>query len=165
MKTLGLLFATVLLSLAVAACSGAANTEEPPAIAYGQDVCDRCNMIISEEKYAAGYWTKAGEARRFDDIGGMIAQLQEAPEDVASLWVHDYHTAQWIPAEEATYLLDKTLMTPMGFGIAAFAAGEQAQEMAAERSDAEIISFEGLLSMDMSMPSAHSHQMEGADHG
>ena len=92
-------------------------------------------------------------------------KILQMVQDGDILWVHDYHTAQWIRAEEATYLLDKTLMTPMGFGIAAFAAGEQAQEMAAEHSDAEVISFEGLLSMDMSMPSAHSHHMDEADHG
>jgi copper chaperone NosL len=159
-----LLMAILILTVAVG-CGGGANTEEPPPIVYGQDLCDRCGMIINEEKFAAAYWTEAGEALRFDDIGGMVAHLDEKPEEVATLWVHDYHTAEWIRAEEATYLLDRTLMTPMGFGLVAFAIGEQAQDMAAGSEEAQVLSFEELLEMEMSMPSAHSHHMEEADHG
>ena len=58
--------------LALAGCGGAADTTQPPEILYGQDVCDECDMIISEEKYAAAYWTEEGEARRFDDVGEML---------------------------------------------------------------------------------------------
>ena len=44
--------------LALAGCGGAADTTQPPETLYGQDVCDECDMIISEEKYAAAYWTE-----------------------------------------------------------------------------------------------------------
>ena len=39
----------LVLLLLLAGCGQAVNTDEPPKIVYGQDVCDRCGMIINEE--------------------------------------------------------------------------------------------------------------------
>ena len=91
----------VLVLLFLAACGQQVDTEKPPKIIYGQDVCDRCGMIVNEENFAAAYWTKTGEARRFDDIGGMLAYMNEESEEVASYWVHDFASGEWIRAEEA----------------------------------------------------------------
>ena len=52
----------VMLFLTLAACGGGTDTTQPPEILYGQDVCDECDMIISEEKYAAAYWTAEAPA-------------------------------------------------------------------------------------------------------
>jgi len=144
-------------------CGQATNVEEPPEISYGQDVCERCGMIISEEKFAAAYWTEAGEARRFDDIGGMLAFDSEKSEDVATYWVHDFGTGEWIRAEKAYLVLDSDLMTPMGFGIAAFADEEQADAMAYSQEGVMVMPFAEVLSMNITMPSdlheaGHNHE-------
>ncbi len=117
----------------LAACGGGPDFEEPPEIRYGEDVCDRCLMIINEARYAAAYVTADGEARRFDDIGGMVASIDEAAEDVAVFWVHDYDTEEWLKADEAFYVESDDLVTPMGFGIVAFADRSRAEEWAAEQ--------------------------------
>jgi copper chaperone NosL len=117
-----------------AGCASGPNLEEPPDIRYGEDVCDRCMMIINEAKYAAAYVTPDGEVRRFDDIGGMAAYIDETPEDTAVLWVHDYDTEEWLKADEAFYAGSEDLATPMGFGIIAFADRERAEEWASEQS-------------------------------
>lgn len=144
----------MLLLLVVAGCSQPLNTGEPPVIAYGQDSCDRCGMIISEEKFAAAYWTEDGEARRFDDIGGMFAHNAEENEKVASYWVHDFVTGEWIRAEEAIYVLDSSLMTPMGFGIAAFDDEKEAQALAHGQEGVVVMSFTELRALDFSMSAA-----------
>ncbi len=136
------LFALLSLSLLVA-CGGGSDLNEPPDIRYGEDVCERCLMIINEARYAAAYVTPDGEPRLFDDIGGMAAHIDEAlddgapedgvPEDVAVYWVHDYDTEEWLKAEEAFYVESEDLATPMGFGIVAFAVRERAEEWAAEQ--------------------------------
>jgi copper chaperone NosL len=150
----------VLLSiLLVGGCAPPADTSGPPLIAYGQDVCDRCGMIISEEAYAAAYWTKGGEARRFDDIGGMLAYSGGAGEEVASYWVHDFASGEWIRAEEATFVMDADLQTPMGFGIAAFNDEAQAVAMGHGHVDVSIMHFNEMLAMDLTMPLAHGHEM------
>ncbi len=147
----------------LAACGQSVNTDEPPEIVYGQDTCDRCNMIISEERFAAAYWTADGEARRFDDIGGMLAFVTEKREEAASYWVHDFNSVVWIRAEEASYVLDGDLMTPMGFGVAAFADAEMAQMMADGRENVMVRTFTELLAMNMTMPVTHTH-VEETDH-
>jgi copper chaperone NosL len=146
-------FALVALSLfALIGCGQDVDTEKPPDIVYGQDVCDRCNMIINEEKFAAAYWTEDGEARRFDDIGGMLAYTSEKDDVVASYWVHDYATGEWMRAEGAYYVLNSDLMTPMGFGIAAFAEKDQAEAMSQGLEGVAVLPFMELLDMDIKMP-------------
>lgn len=145
---LALLGAVLLL---LVACGQSADTNTPPEIMYGQDVCDQCGMIISEEKFAAAYWTADGEARRFDDIGGMFAYIAANPEEAASYWVHDITTGDWIRAEEAYYVSDSDLMTPMGFGIAACATEDQAQALAYGKENVMVMSFAKMLSSSKAM--------------
>ena len=125
---LGILAITML-----GACGGGPDLDEPPDIRYGEDVCDRCVMIINEARFAAAYVTPDGEARRFDDIGGMVAYLDELVEEVAVFWVHDYDTEEWMKAEAAVYVESDDLVTPMGFGIVAFADQGRAEEWAGEQ--------------------------------
>jgi copper chaperone NosL len=117
----------------LAACGSGPNLDEPPGIRYGEDVCERCLMIINEARYAAAYVTADDEPRLFDDIGGMLAHHNETAEDVAVFWVHDYDTEEWLKAEKATYVESKGLPTPMGFGIVAFASRDRAAEWAGEQ--------------------------------
>lgn len=154
------MLATLSLLLLVS-CSQPVDTGKAPEIVYGQDVCDRCGMIINEEKYAAAYWTKNGEARRFDDIGGMIAYIPDESEEIDTYWVHDFATGNWIRAEQAHYVLDSDLMTPMGFGIAAFAEEDQARALAHDQADVMVMPFAELLAMNITVPT----DLHEAGHG
>lgn len=109
-----------LLILSMVACRQKVNLGQPPTINYGQDVCDECGMIINEQRFAASYVNKAGEVWRFDDIGGMLAYDHKSNEEVHIYWVHDYTTETWIDASQATFVLDRKLVTPMGWGVIAF---------------------------------------------
>ncbi|MCA9937247.1 MAG: nitrous oxide reductase accessory protein NosL [Anaerolineales bacterium] len=139
---LGLL---LLMSLFAIGCSHSPDTGQPPVIIYGEDTCDRCRMIIDDERFAAAYWTAEGQARRFDDIGGMVAYVREAQEEVASFWVHDYLSGEWLSAESATYVLDNALHTPMGFGILACADEAEAQDLAEAYEGARVLTWQELL--------------------
>jgi copper chaperone NosL len=138
-------------------CGQTIDTTQPPAIAYGEDVCENCSMIISDERFAAAYWTADGVARRFDDIGGMVEYHQKHGEDVATFWVHDYPTGEWVRAESATFVMNKGLQTPMGFGIAACADEEQAKALAYGEAGAMVLSWSGLLSEEDAGISEHEH--------
>jgi copper chaperone NosL len=143
MKTIAL-FAIFLL-LALTACSANANAEPaPPTIHYGEDVCEFCGMIISEEGFAAAYITPDGHGHTFDDIGDMVKARREMQEEVTAFFVHDYQSKDWIRAETAHFVQSDSLTTPMLSGLAAFAWPEQADAFAAEVGGTTL-TFEELL--------------------
>jgi copper chaperone NosL len=135
----------VLLLLTLTACGGGADTTQPPEILYGQDVCDECDMIISEEKYAAAYWTAEGEARRFDDVGEMLVYMAKNPEPTASIWVHDINSAAWLLADDAWFIMNSGLRTPMGTGIAVTADEQSARALAFDQAEAVVMTFAEIL--------------------
>ena len=145
MRKGALLFLIAAWVALLAACGGAESYDEPPEIIYGQDVCSNCNMIISEENYASAYWTAEGEARRFDDMGEMLAYIQSSPEERASTWVHDVNTAAWLRAEDAWIVMNAGLMTPMGTGIVAVANEEDARALAFDQDGAMVLTFAELM--------------------
>jgi copper chaperone NosL len=117
------------LLLLLVGCQQTIDLEAPPEILYGQDVCDECNMIINDPRFAAAYVTADGEVRRFDDIGGMLSHDQKVGEAAVVYWVHDFSTEAWLDAREAYFVLDnQELITPMGWGIAAFSSESAAAD-------------------------------------
>ncbi len=117
-----LLVGTVAVSLA---CSGPSKLE-PPEILYGEDLCARCGMIVSEERFAAAALVRDDVGlvpRLYDDIGCMIA-AELGP--TAKRWVHEFRTLAWIDAEQASYARPEGLVTPMLSGLAAFSSAEAA---------------------------------------
>jgi copper chaperone NosL len=126
---LWMLFISLIISTS---CQTNSGLKEPPEIYYGEDVCDRCGMIITEAKHAAAYVTTNGEIRLFDDIGGMIFFNKEHSEEVQKYWAHDFHTEEWINAEHAFYVVHKEITTPMSYGIIAFLNIQAALIKAAE---------------------------------
>jgi copper chaperone NosL len=71
-RPIGGLLLFCFVAVLLVACGSEVDFDDPPDIVYGEDVCERCSMIINEARYAAAYVTEDGEAHRFDDIGGMV---------------------------------------------------------------------------------------------
>jgi copper chaperone NosL len=124
----GLLLGAAALTLT--ACGGAAGAADPPKIAYGKDACARCRMIISEERLAAGLVAAGGAKTLFDDIGELVATVQEEGRDRRRVWVHDYETRAWMDGTTASYVASADVMTPMGTGVVAFTERARADEFA-----------------------------------
>lgn len=160
---------TLIVALLLAACGGAAVTPEtPPEIVYGEDVCNHCGMIISDERFAAGVVVETRpqhyEHRIFDDIGDMFAYAQEleesateesATEEIVTYYVHDYTSREWLDARQATFVQGEPSSTPMGSGLAAFADATAAAAHADEV-QGEVIDFATLFDL---APASHSHAM------
>ena len=138
---------STLLPLTLAACGGNTGVEPtPPAIHYGEDVCEFCGMIVSEERFAAGYLTRAGEERIFDDIGDMVQAHLQNHEEGAILFVHDYNNHTWLRAETAYYVLSPDLSTPMLSGLAAFPTADDAARFSADL-NGQVLAFDELLAL------------------
>jgi copper chaperone NosL len=152
------------IAVIMAACQPAEDASGPPEIRYGEDVCDRCNMLIAEPRFATAYGTTESEVRRFDDIGCLFLHAQEEAESVASYWVHDFDSEEWIAAEEATFVHNPDLVTPMGWGVAAFAAAEDAESYQADGGGSLLTFGELQAQIESGELNPMSMGMKGHDH-
>ncbi len=118
-STLGTIVAAV-LSVTVVACAPSA----PRAIVAGDDACNYCRMEISDPRFGTQVITSTGKVHVFDSVECLVGYL-ESIEDMAapkSVWVADVESAgTWVRAEDAGYLVDGTLRSPMG-RVVAFAS-------------------------------------------
>ena len=136
-----------LILLTLTACGGGVAADQPPDIRYGEDPCDECHMLIQDKRFAAAYITEDAQSYRFDDIGDMLLHMQKHSPQIASAWVHDYDTEEWLRAEEAFYVHASSLHTPMGYGLAAFATRERAEAFANEH-EGMVMTFDALRAKD-----------------
>lgn len=143
-RRLRLALALSLPALALAGC-GRERDLGPPKIVYGQQECDECRMIISEERYAAGLAIDGPEGivkQAFDDVNCMVDVLRR--QSAAAIpYVHDYDTLQWLDARAAHFLHSDNLQTPMASGLASFASRAAAQKLA-ERFPGKVIDFDAV---------------------
>jgi len=95
---------------------------KPQKMHWDRDICQRCDMAISERKYAVQVVNpKTGKHYLFDDIGCAVLWMDENKipwKDKAVIWITDAKTGKWIDARKALYTDD--MITPMAYGIAAF---------------------------------------------
>lgn len=105
------------------ACGGGAEPG-PPRILWGEDVCDRCRMVISEERHAAAARLD-GRDYRFDDPGCLLGLARSLEGAAGPAWVHDEASA-WRRVEDAWFVEDPEGGTPMASGILAFGSAEAA---------------------------------------
>ena len=119
----------------------------PPDITYGVDICYQCGMIISDPRFAAAYRLESDVARKFDDLGEMLAALPKEEETIVEIWIHDFESEEWIDAKTAVYVHSDQLQTPMGFAIAAFSDAERAHAFA-RGWDGRVMTWDDLASGD-----------------
>jgi nitrous oxide reductase accessory protein NosL len=113
-------------ALGLGACGGddKGDKDGPPKISYGSETCDRCNMVIGEERHAAALKGADGNWLAFDDTGEMVLTAQDSTGSDYEAWVHDYETMAWHDAATAFYVWLPNRSTPMATGIVAY--GDQA---------------------------------------
>ena len=124
----------LVVGLALATCAPRSGNDEPqpPEIAYGQDTCDACGMIIDEPRFAGALLLESGDTLKFDDIGDMFIYHMDHPDRRVRAWfVHDFNTEQWTRGETAYYIFSRSIASPMGHGFAAFADRAPAEAFAA----------------------------------
>ena len=147
--------AVPLLLVLLIACQTSLDLSQPPEIRYGEDICSECNMIISEPRFAAAYYTSDGDSKLFDDIGGMAIYIAEHGEDAVQYWVHDYDTEEWIAAEESFFVISKGIHTPMDHGVVAFSDESRAEDLTTDL-EGMVMTFTEVLSFFENGENTHS---------
>lgn len=142
----------------------------PQAINEDVDVCVICNMQVKDDAYATQIVTKEGKSLKFDDIGCMNEwKSQNGTDDIGMEYVRDYNDKEWIQFEQASYVYDASIRTPMAYGLVSFKDKQSAEQFIEEQGIGQLLSSKELAnhsweqSMDMMNMDMHEHG-EGDSH-
>ena len=127
-------FIRTLLLLSLALLAGCQKgTPQPIDIVLDEDSCAVCRMAVSQQQFASEIVRTDGTAVYFDDIGCLIEMSRSSglPEGAGVFFV-DFNTNQWLDATATQFLHARSLPSPMGYGLAAFATRAEAETAAVE---------------------------------
>lgn len=114
------------IGLLLASCSS-----EPEPIAYGSDHCAYCKMTIVSKAHSAQMVTKKGKQIKYDAIECMVQdhlQNYEASE-IGQMLVADYENpGLMLDAQEASFIIDEKINSPMGANLAAIKKASDPKE-------------------------------------
>lgn len=142
------LLSILLILVIMAGCSNE-QSFEPVEIDPEVDVCEVCNMSLSNEAYVTQLFSKDGDVFLFDDIGCMFEYVEKdkqiARDNIEVEYVRDLKTLDWIEVDKAYYVYNPDFWTPMAFGIVSFESEEHAKEFVQEQGKGEILNYDQLL--------------------
>lgn len=101
-------------------------TDSPPngmkKIHWDRDMCERCQMVISEKHFAVQIINPdTNKAHMFDDIGCAVLWFKEENKnwfDKAKIWISDAQDTRFLDAKTSIYTTGN--LTPMGYGLNAY---------------------------------------------
>ncbi|WP_018465992.1 nitrous oxide reductase accessory protein NosL [Calidithermus timidus] len=100
----------------------------PRPLRVGVDACPYCNMTILDARYAAQMVTTTGKVYPYDDVGCLLDHVlgyggpQATPKEmyVADFANSERQEARFLTVEQAHFLFNERIRTPMGVGLLAF---------------------------------------------
>ena len=144
--------------------AGCSEEKGPEPIRYDREVCEICNMIISDPRFAAQIRDPEGRVHKFDDIGDAIHWMHsqawfKAGKRPGEFWVKSYQDGKtWLDARKAWYVTG--VVSPMDYGFAALAK-KRSGAISYEEMERRVL--EKGLSSRCTMPGQHSANGHGQD--
>lgn len=124
------------LSLASLSGCDSQSADGPPTILLGDSVCDQCNMIISDQRWATATivdGARGPEPLLFDDFNCQVNyEVEHENLTVLARWSFSHTTKAPVRSEDAAFLMSPNLRTPMGSRVAAFSSESEAEALKAE---------------------------------
>ena len=91
-------------------------------IAWDRDTCEKCQMLISDQRFAVQVrGSPKNTIFLFDDFGCATHWLNEQPWQASELWIMDFQSQTWINAHTAHYVRHQKTPMDYGFGATAIA--------------------------------------------
>ena len=138
----GRLIRTLIVAGLLAAC--APSSEGPGAIVWDRDVCERCQMVISEPADAAQLRSAHDHRLHFfDDLGCALLWEEEqasAGKRIEEFWVSNPSGEGWLNAKQARYSAGHR--TPMDHGFRASDASGAPGELDLEQVRQRVIGMD-----------------------
>jgi len=116
-------------------------TSIPATIQYGKDKCNRCGHVIQDSRFAAQYSLSDGTVKKFDDPGCLVLSLTAETASPSHVRLHAYKGDQWLDASGAWLARTPAIVSPRGYGWAAYATFGAAQEAVTDAGDGELLRF------------------------
>lgn len=140
-------------------------TYEPEDINPDTDVCDICAMAVADEQYATQIVLENDRTLKFDDLGCLYEWLEEnGTDEVGAKFVRDFNTKEWIQLEEATYVFDEAIETPMAYGVISFKNSEDAEQYVEDNGLGEILNESDLADHKWEMMDHDHDEHDDHDH-
>ncbi|GIW26084.1 nitrous oxide reductase accessory protein NosL [Meiothermus sp.] len=107
----------------------------------GVDACPYCNMTLLDARYAAQMVTTTGKVYAYDDVGCLLDHVlgyggpQATPREmyVADFAASERREARFLQVEQAHFLFNERIRTPMGVGLLAFGSAAALEAYLKER--------------------------------
>ena len=117
-------------------------------INYGKDACHYCKMNIVDRQHAAEIVTLKGRAFKVDAIECMMRDIKDRNEnEIALFLMTDYATpGKLVNATKSTYLISKSIPSPMGANLSGFENREDAVKTQ-ENKSGDLYSWDELKNM------------------
>ncbi len=114
-----IIISKVFLLFFIASCAS-----EPEPIDYGNDECEYCRMLITDDKYGAELINDKGKIYKFDSIECLInyALVENLiGNNEMTMLVNDFsNPADFTDARRAFYVKNDNFRSPMGLNVMAF---------------------------------------------
>lgn len=131
------------LSILVLVTSCAPAATVPVTFDAAHEACAFCRMTGSNGRAAGQLVTPGEEPLFFDDIGCLRDYLAKTPAAKGAVaFVTDYTTREWLRADEAIFVMQPTVETPMGSHLIAFASETTRQNAPAAAGGSRVTTIE-----------------------
>ena len=113
---------------------------KPVAINDATDTCEVCNMAVVNNQYATQIVLENGKSIVFDDVGCMYEWLDgNQNETIAAEFVRDYNDKEWVLVDDATYVYNQSVKTPMAYNVISFKDKASAETFATENENSTLM--------------------------
>ena len=138
----------VLTAMLAASLLVACAAEVPRAVVVGEDQCAECHMGIAELRFAAQAQSSTGKVLLFDSVECIARHLlQNTATQWTTVHVTDYRNpGRWVPAQDARFVVDGTITSPMGRSMAAFAPTADTAELVRDHGG-RVLSWDEVLAL------------------
>lgn len=159
------LLAAAFLAAAVVFAACGKNEYKARAIQEDTDRCAHCNMAVADDAHATQVVAKDGRVFVFDDVGCMYVWMADHGDDVGAAFVRDYNGLHWVKYEQAYYVYDESIKTPMAYGVLSFEKKADAEAFIAEHGSGTLMTADELSGHSWETHGDHDHHHHDHEDG